>query len=575
MVLLVQGILPVANVYLTREIVNRVVEILGVGGPQVQISSQVGSLLLPGGLLCLVLVSTEVLQSLGTWLRTVQSELIQDHLSHLIQAKSISLDYGFFESADYHDRLNRVQQDASSRSQSLIEHSGSLIQNSLTLLSMAGILTFYGVWLPLILFISTLPAFYVLIRQNRRYHEWWQRSTPHRRMAQYYEILLTQDWPAAELRIFQLGQYFQQAYQTLRERLRHERIQLIRQQSLMQMIAAGIALLAAGGSITWMSLRVLRGEGTLGDLALFYQAFQRGQSMMRSLLSNMGQIYNSSLFLENLYDFLDIQPQLTAPTKPLCPPQELREGIRFEGITFRYPESERLILHDFHLTIPAGQIVAIVGSNGAGKSTLVKLLCRLYDPEAGAIHIDSCDIRNFDVSDLRGLITVLFQHPVPYQATVAENIAYGDLAVHPTLEMIQAASVEAGADDVVARLPHGYQNRLGKWFAQGTELSGGEWQRIALARAFLRQAPIIVLDEPTSFMDLWSESDWLRRFRKLAEGRTALIITHRFSLAMQADVIHVMKSGQIVESGNHQELLHHNGLYAQAWYEQLHHQVKK
>ncbi len=569
MVLLVQGVLPIANVYLTREIVNRVAQILGVGDQQVQLSDQVGSLLLPGGLLSLVLVSTEVLQSLGTWLRTVQSELIQDHLSHLIQSKSTSLDYGFFESAEYHDRLNRVQQDASSRSQSLIEHSGSLVQNSLTLISMAGILIPYGLWLPVVLLISTLPAFYALIRQNRRYHDWWKHSTPRRRMAQYYEILLTQDWPAAELRIFQLGEHLQQAYQTLRQQLRRERIQLIQQQSVMQVMAGGMALLAGGGSITWMGMRVLRGEGTLGDLALFYQAFQRGQSMMRSLLGNMGQIYNSSLFLENLYDFLDTQPQLTDPATPLSPPQELREGIRFQGITFRYPDSERLILDNFHLTIPAGQIVAIVGSNGAGKSTLVKLLCRLYDPEAGSIQIDSCDIRDFAVSDLRRLITVLFQHPVPYQATVAENIAYGDLAAHPTLERIQAAAIEAGAGEVVARLPQGYQNRLGKWFAQGTELSGGEWQRIALARAFLRQAPIIVLDEPTSFMDLWSESDWLRRFRKLARGRTALIITHRFSLAMQADVIHIMQAGQIVESGDHQELLNRNGRYAQAWYKQL------
>jgi ATP-binding cassette subfamily B protein len=290
---------------------------------------------------------------------------------------------------------------------------------------------------------------------------------------------------------------------------------------------------------------------------------------MRSLLSNVGQIYSNSLFLGNLFDFLELEPQIVDPPKPLPASSTLRKGIRFRGIRFRYPGSERVVLNDFDLVIPAGGIVAIVGPNGAGKSTLLKLLCRFYDPEAGAIQLDGTDIRHLSLDELRCRITVLFQFPVLYHATAGQNIAMGDLRASPSADEIEAAARGAGAHEFLVRLPRGYDTLLGKWFADGAELSGGEWQRIALARAFLRQAPIVVLDEPTSFMDSWAEAEWLARFRKLVEGRTAVIITHRFTTAMQADIIHVMDEGQIVESGSHAELLGQAGLYAQSWWAQM------
>jgi ATP-binding cassette, subfamily B, bacterial len=308
---------------------------------------------------------------------------------------------------------------------------------------------------------------------------------------------------------------------------------------------------------------------TLGDLALFYQAFYQGQSLMRTLLGNAGQIYANSLFLGNLFEFLGLEPHVVSPPYPIPAPSVIKEGIRFEQITFRYPGSERIALQDFNLTIPAGQVVAIVGANGAGKSTLVKLLCRFYDPEAGLITLDGIDLRAISLEELRRLITVLFQWPVPYHATASQNIAIGDVHAAPSAVEIEAAARGAGAHEVIARLPREYDTLLGRWFADGTELSGGEWQRIALARAFLRQAQIIVLDEPTSFMDSWAEAEWLERFRALVHGRTALIITHRFTTAMRADVIHVMQNGQIVESGSHDELLARGGLYAQSWAAQM------
>lgn len=564
--LVIQGLLPVATVYLTRLLVNRLVAVVGVG----MAWESIRLILVPAVLMASVLLLTEFLRSAIEWVRTAQSELVQDYISALVHKKSVAVDIAFYESSEYYDHLNRARSDASSRSLALLENSGSLLQNSITFVAMAAILLAYGIWLPAFLLLSTLPAFYIVLRLNRRYHQWWQQTTTDRRWLQYYDVLLTNDAIAPEIRLFALGSYFQSAYQTLRQRLRTERLQLVKEQTLSRLGAGAVALGISGVTVAWMARQVLLGIITLGDLALFYQAFNQGQSLMRSLLGNLGEIYKNSLFIGNLFEFLELEAKVISPLQPLPTPLALNQGICFEQLTFRYPGSERAVLADFNLTIPAGKIVAIVGDNGAGKSTLIKLLCRFYDPEAGYIKLDGTDLRDFSVEELRNLMTVLFQFPIPYYVTAAQNIALGDLSATPSAAEIEAAAKGAGVHEAIMRLPQGYDTMLGKWFPGGADLSGGEWQRLALARSFLRRAQIIILDEPTSAMDPWAEFDWLERFRTLANGRTALVITHRFTLAMRADIIHVMRNGQIVESGNHDELLAQGGLYAQSWTEQMH-----
>jgi ATP-binding cassette subfamily B protein len=302
---------------------------------------------------------------------------------------------------------------------------------------------------------------------------------------------------------------------------------------------------------------------------MLYQAFQQGLQLSRSLLDDVGQLYANTLFLGNLFDFLALEPKVVSrvAARPL---PVVRQAIRFRGVSFRYPGAARPAVRDLDLEIPAGRITAVVGANGAGKSTLIKLLCRFYDPEEGGIEIDHADLRTVDLDSLRASITVLFQQPVHYNATVAGNIALGDIASAPDRAAIRTAAEAAGAEEIIRGLPSGYDHLLGRWFENGTELSAGEWQRIALARAFLRQAPILVLDEPTSAMDPWAESDWLGRFRQLAAGRTTMVITHRFSTARIADMIHVMSDGQVIERGSHDELISAGGRYAEGWSAQAH-----
>jgi ATP-binding cassette subfamily B protein len=308
---------------------------------------------------------------------------------------------------------------------------------------------------------------------------------------------------------------------------------------------------------------------TLGELALIYAAFNQGQGLMRTLLENAGQLYANSLFLGSLFEFLALKPLVAeidaARAKRI---DRVATGISFNRVSFSYPGATTRALDDFSLFVPAGKIVAIVGPNGAGKSTLVKLLCRFYDPTSGSVDIDGIDLKEVPTVELRRLITVLFQQPFHYSATVRENVAYGGLGDVDGREVSDAIRA-AGAEEIVARLSSHEETLLGRWFAGGTELSVGEWQRIALARAFLRRAPIMILDEPTSALDPWAEADWLLRFRELAVGRTSIIITHRFTTAMHADIIHVMHEGQIVESGSHLRLIEEKGLYAESWTRQM------
>jgi ATP-binding cassette subfamily B protein len=563
--LVVQGLLPVATVHLTRLVVDALAAAIG-GGLSFDNFQPV---LLYGGLMGGVFLLASVIQTVGEWIRTAQSELIQDHLSLLVQDKSAAVDLAFYELPDFHDHLYRARHDARDRPLALLQSSGSLLQNGVTLIAMAAVLMPYGIWLPPALVLSTLPAFYIVLKWNRRHHAWSKRTTPDRRRATYYDWVLTDSMFAPELRLFGLVDHFQSAFRTLRQRLRGERLDMLKKQFRARLAAEMLAMLVSGATLFWIVRQALLGAVTLGDIALFYQAFQRGQGVIRALLTNLGEIYNSSLFLGNLFEFLQLTPEVVDPARPVPVPAGLKEGVRFRDVTFRYPGASNPVLRDVNLTIPAGKIVAIVGENGAGKSTLIKLMCRFYDPQAGAVEWDGVDLRSVGLDALRRRIALMPQEPVHYQATARENITLGSLDTDPRLEDVRRAAHSAGADRVIDRLPEGYETLLGKWFVKGTELSAGEWQRLGMARAFLRKGDLIILDEPTSMMDSWSEADWFDRLRSLASGRAAVVITHRLTIARRADLIYVMMGGEVAEAGTHEALLRGNAHYARSWQSQM------
>ena len=559
--LIFQGLLPAATVYLIRPLVNVLVIAIQIG-PWWPAVLPVLVLL---GMLAALMVLMELTRAGINWVRAVQAELLRDHLTALIHEKSVTVDLAFYELSDYYDHLHRARAEALYRPVALLGNLGALLQHSITLVAMGAILIPLGPWLALALLLSTLPALYVVVHYAWAEYQWRERATADDRRAWYYDSVMTTGEAAAELRIFGLGKHFQTAYQALRQKLRRERLDLTRKQGLAELGASVAALVIMATALGWMVWRALYGLVTLGELALIYAAFNQGQGLMRTLLENAGQLYANSLFLGSLFEFLALKPLVSEAEQPQ-PLTNVHTGISFNRVSFSYPNSTTKALNDFSMSLPAGKIVAIVGPNGAGKSTLVKLLCRFYDPDQGSVEIDGINLKSISTEDLRRSITVLFQQPFHYSATLRENILYGDLEAKLYLDRAIRA---AGAEEIVARLPDREETLLGRWFAGGTELSVGEWQRIALARAFLRRAPIMILDEPTSALDPWAEADWLQRFRRLALGRTSIIITHRFTTAMHADVIHVMHQGQIVESGSHLRLIKQHGLYAESWARQM------
>jgi len=482
LLLLGQGLLPVAAVYVTRTLIDALTGVSHAEGDSIVFLAVLPLV----GVIAGILLLTETLRSITGWVRTAQAELVQDYIHRLIHEQAIRLDLSYYEHPDYYDRLHRARVDAITRPVALVENLGSLLQNAITLLGMAAVLATFSLWLPVILLVSTLPALWVVLRHSLRHHQWRIRNTANVRRTHYYDWMLTQREAAAELRLFHLGEYFKTAFQELRAQLRNGQITLARRQMTAELAGGGISLLSMGLTMAWMVWRTARGLFTLGDLVLLYQAFTRGRQVMGSSLSSAGEVYRNMMFLENLFEFLALQPRLVQTPRPMLPPANLQEGIRFEQVTFRYPGSDREVLKDFTLHIPAGQIVALVGANGEGKSTLIKLLCRFYDPQSGRVTLDGTDLRELSAPDLFRSITVLFQEPVHYHATAAENIALGNRSVCLTRSDIKAAAEAAGADAPVARLPEAYDTMLGKWFG-GAELSVGEWQRVALARAFVRQ----------------------------------------------------------------------------------------
>ena len=563
--IVVQSILPLIQLYLLKLIVDSVAHQLGAG--EATAFPRIAWLLACAAATALL---AAVCRSIAGLVAEGQARAVSDHLHELVHTRATEIDLEYYESARYHDTLHRAQQEGAYRPTRIVNGLVQVAQSSLALLLMAGVLVSFHWATAIVLFAAAVPGVLLRLRHARRSYDSQRSQTQAERRGQYYHGMLTGTAHAKELRLFGLGPLFRQRHRDLRREITRHRLQLASWRFRSDLVTQGAATLAVFGTFAFIIYRASLGALTIGDVVMYYQAFQRGQDFLREILGGLAGLYEDHLFLASLYEFLDLERKVVEPPQPRPLPRPLRGSIVFTGVSFQYPSAPRKVRHDITLTIAPGEHVALVGANGSGKTTLVKLLCRLYDPTSGAITVDGVDLRDLETTALRREISVLFQDWAAYHVSARDNIWFGDPRPETDDERIRRAARDAGADELIARLGHGYQTVLGKWFEHGEELSLGEWQKIALARAFVRDTPIVVLDEPTSFLDVQAERDVFERFRHLAAGKTTILISHRLSTVRMADRIYVLQDGRIVESGRHDELIARGETYArlfetQAW----------
>ena len=499
--------------------------------------------------------------------RRLIQQLIQLQLANRIRAeiigKALTLDLAYFEDSDFYDRLQNARREGGYKPVELINDTFLIVQNSITLISFALLMLRFSPWLVVVLLATSIPSFIAETRYSERGFRLLTRRAPETRQVNYLSRLLTEDTAVKEIKLFNLGGRLLDRYTTLFDKFFEEDKSLALRRATAGFGLGLIATLGFYGSYAWIVSYTVQGKISLGDMTLYLAIFRQGQSTFQSILSAVGNIYENNLFMANFFEFLCLEPlmKITGQKRKLSLP--LRGGIEFRDVGFRYPDREEWALRGVNLIIRPGEKIALVGHNGAGKTTLIKLLSRLYDPTEGSILIDDIDIRDLDPLELQQRIGVIFQDFVRYHLPVRENIGFGQIDAMDDIERVAAAARKSGAQAVVEELPEGYETMLGRWFHDGHELSLGQWQKVALARAFMRDAEILVLDEPTASVDARAEYEIFQNFKALTEGKMAILISHRFSTVRMADRIAVIQEGRIAELGTHDELLSRAGTYAE------------
>ena len=556
---LVAGVLPAGIAYLGALIVDAVVAAIAIHGGTgaVDLSRVLGFVALEGVLVAALAAAQRGLSTCQSLLRAQLGQRVNE----MILEKALTLELGHFEDSEFYDKLTRARREASTRPLSLVMRSFGLVQNGIALLSVGTLLWRFSPWAVVVLLLAGLPSFVAEAKFSGDAFRLFRWRSPETRMQMYLETVLAREDHAKEVKLFGLGPLLLERYRAIfRKVFREDRALTIRRDTWG--FSLGLVSTAAFyAAYAWIAVSTVRGQITLGQMTMYVLLFRQGQAAVSAILAAVGGMYEDNLYLSTLYDYLDTPVEAPAGTATQGP--DPGDGVRFENVSFTYPGASEPAVSEVSFQLPPGHSLALVGENGSGKTTLIKLLTRLYAPSSGRVLLDGLDLAQWSPAALRHRVAVIFQDFARYQLKVGENIGVGDVAHFEDEARWREAALLATAAPFVDQLPEGYQTQLGKWFRDGRELSGGQWQKIALARAFIREgADILVLDEPTAAMDARAEAQVFEQFRELARERVVILISHRFSTVRVADQILVMQGGRILERGSHAELMDLDGHYA-------------
>ena len=548
------GVLPASVAYVGSLIVDAVVAAIANQGAV----SHVAELVILEGVLVATIAAAQ--RGLSLCQSLLRAQLGQ-RVNVMILEKALTLDLQHFEDSEFYDKLTRARREASTRPLSLVTRTFGLVQNGISLASYGALLSHFSSWAVLVLLLAGLPAFIAETKFSGDAFRLFRWRSPETRMQIYLETVLAREDHAKEVKLYGLGPRLLERYRDIFRRIyREDRALTIRR----DVWGFGLGLIATGAlyaAYAWIAVSAVRRLVSLGQMTMYVSLFRQGQAAVSAILSAVGGMYEDNLYLSTLYEFLDTQ--VPAPAGAAVKGPHPEDGIRFEDVSFTYPGTDQPALEHITLHLKPGSSVALVGENGSGKTTLIKLLTRLYQPTSGRIVLDGLDLTEWEEQALRERIGVIFQDFNRYQMLVGENVGAGDDRYFEDESRWREAAEKGMASEFIETLPQRYRTQLGKWFQDGRELSGGQWQKIALARAFMRtRADILVLDEPTAAMDAQAEADIFEHFRQLAKDRITILISHRFSTVRMADQIAVLDKGRIVESGSHEALMQLSGRYA-------------
>ncbi|MHB8598992.1 MAG: ABC transporter ATP-binding protein [Ktedonobacteraceae bacterium] len=558
---ILQGLMPAATVLITRWLIDSVV--YGIT------HHTISPILLPVSFQLAAGLVSNLLSTFSNTSQQLLQELVSNRTQLLILEKANTLDLAFFENAEFYDKLRNASDQSTYQPVTMVSQTFGLLQTLVTLLSMIVILLQLAWWLAIIALIVPIPSFIASSRYGWRGYQLMRRQSPERRLMAYFNQVMTTDRYNKEIKLFDLGRFFIERFRDLAVKFYEEKKSVLLRRYMTGFLWTSITVIANAGIYFYVALQTVLGRISLGGLTLYTQtAIQTGQNF-QSFLNGVSSTYENNLYVNTLFEFLEYEPKLVSPENPQ-PIEVAAETkgleIAFRDVSFTYPDKDpetQAALRKVSFTIQAGEAIALVGYNGAGKTTIVKLLTRLYDPDEGEILIGGRNIKEYDLKELREHVGVIFQDYVTYYMSARENIGVGRIADVENQSMVVSAAQKSGANAVIEGLNEGYDTMLGRWFQKGTQLSGGEWQKVALARAFMRDAGILILDEPTSSLDAQAEYDVFAKFRVLTHGKTAIFISHRFSTVRLADRILVLEHGGIIESGSHSQLMELDGRYAE------------